>query len=256
MTDAQYDMNRDPITDEPGSHPVSTGVGSAGGAAAGALVGGMFGPIGMLIGGGIGAVAGGSAGHAIGEKIDPTGEIEYWREQYPSRDYYNPDHDFERDLVPAYRYGWEARSANPDRNWDDKFEAEIKEAWKDFKEDSFLPWELAHPAVQDAWSRTDNTYRAYHATDRFFSDRYETADYYDEEYDFDDYRQAYRFGTYCRTRYPERDWDDRLEDEIKDQWEEFKGNSRLAWEKAKHAAKDAWHSVERALPGDFDNDGR
>ena len=48
------DMNRDPITGEPGSHPVGTGVGSAGAAAIGAALGAPFGPIGMLVGGAIG----------------------------------------------------------------------------------------------------------------------------------------------------------------------------------------------------------
>ena len=81
-------------------------------------------------------------------------------------------------------------------------------------------------------------------------------DYYDDEYDFDDYRPAYRYGTYARSRYDDNDWDDRLERRLESGWEEFKGESRLAWEKAKYATRDAWHSVERALPGDFDNDGR
>ena len=65
--------NRDPLTGEPGSHPVGTGIGSAGAAAAGAAVGGVVGgPTGMLVGGAIGAVAGAVAGHAAGEGANPT----------------------------------------------------------------------------------------------------------------------------------------------------------------------------------------
>jgi len=30
----------------------------------------------------------------------------------------------------------------------------------------------------------------------------------------------------------------------------------MAWSEAKGAVKDAWHGVERALPGDADRDGR
>src|SRR5689334_10211346 len=56
------DMNRDPITGAPGSHPLGTGVGAASGALAGAAVGSLFGPIGTLIGGAIGTVGGGAAG--------------------------------------------------------------------------------------------------------------------------------------------------------------------------------------------------
>jgi hypothetical protein len=30
----------------------------------------------------------------------------------------------------------------------------------------------------------------------------------------------------------------------------------MNWDRAKLAARDAWHRVERKLPGDFDKDGR
>ncbi len=69
----QQDANRDPITGEPGSHPVGTGLGAAaGGAAAGAAVGTVAGPVGTGIGAAVGAVAGGLAGKAAGEHFNPT----------------------------------------------------------------------------------------------------------------------------------------------------------------------------------------
>src|ERR1035441_9285253 len=75
--------NPDPITGEPGSHPVGTGVGSAGGGAAGAgggaVVGGRVGAPG---GGGAGGVLGGGAGHAAGEAANPTVEKQYWENVY------------------------------------------------------------------------------------------------------------------------------------------------------------------------------
>ena len=40
------------------------------------------------------------------------------------------------------------------------------------------------------------------------------------------------------------------------EYEKAKGNSKLAWEDAKGATREAWHRVERAIPGDFDKDGR
>src|SRR5204863_3392131 len=47
--DVTPDANRDPITGEPGSHPVGTAVGGAGGAATGAAVGGALGgPVGAV----------------------------------------------------------------------------------------------------------------------------------------------------------------------------------------------------------------
>ena len=47
-----------------------------------------------------------------------------------------------------------------------------------------------------------------------------------------------------------------VESELGQGWERVKGNSRLGWDKARLAARDAWHNVERALPGDADGDGR
>jgi len=73
------DANRDPITGEPGAHPVGTGTGAvAGGAVAGAITGTLAGPIGTGIGAAAGAVVGGLAGKAVGEQFNPTeaGELE------------------------------------------------------------------------------------------------------------------------------------------------------------------------------------
>ena len=64
--------NVDPITKEPGAHPVGTGVGATGGALAGAAAGSIAGPIGTVVGGIIGAVAGGLAGKEVAEKTNPT----------------------------------------------------------------------------------------------------------------------------------------------------------------------------------------
>jgi phage tail tape-measure protein len=81
--------NRDPITEEPGSHPVGTGLGSAGGAAAGVAIGtAVAGPVGAVVGGAIGAVAGGAAGHAASEAVNPTVEGEFWSRNYKNRPYY------------------------------------------------------------------------------------------------------------------------------------------------------------------------
>jgi uncharacterized protein (TIGR02271 family) len=67
--------NPDPITGEPGSHPVGTGVGTAAGAAAGGAAGAA---VGGPVGAGIGIVAGGIAGAVTGkasaESVYPTDE--------------------------------------------------------------------------------------------------------------------------------------------------------------------------------------
>ena len=159
------DMNRDPISGAPGSHPVGTGVGATGGAVAGATIGAAGGPVGMAVGGAIGAVVGGLAGHAVGEAIDPTAEDSYWRSTYENEPYRN------------------------------------------------------------------------------------------SAYSYDDYAPAYKLGYASRERYVGRSFND-VENELAAEWEEAKGDSRLAWNDAKHATRAAWHRVERAVPGDLDNDGR
>ena len=117
--DTNPDANRDPITGAPGSHPVGVAAGGTAGAIAGAAVGSIFGPIGTLVGGGIGAVGGAAGGKALAERVDPTAEVEYWREGAASRDYYQADRDFDRDYAPAYRMGTEYRNEAGARDWSD-----------------------------------------------------------------------------------------------------------------------------------------
>src|SRR5690606_2220784 len=117
--DTTVDMNRDPITGSPGSHPLGTGVGTTAGGAAGMVAGAVFGPLGMLVGGTVGTIAGAAAGHGVAERIDPTGEVEYWRGNYASRPYANTQYDYDRDYAPAFRYGVERRNAMDGSRWDD-----------------------------------------------------------------------------------------------------------------------------------------
>lgn len=56
------DLNLDPITGEPGSHPIGTGVGAAGGALTGAAIGAVAGPVGAAAGAVVGAIAGATIG--------------------------------------------------------------------------------------------------------------------------------------------------------------------------------------------------
>jgi hypothetical protein len=76
---------------------------------------------------------------------------------------------------------------------------------------------------------------------------------------FDDYGPAYRYGVDNYTRYPGKSFDD-VEANLGRDWQRAKGKSSLAWDNAKHAAKDSWQrvsdTVERATPGDSDRDGK
>lgn len=156
------DSNPDPITGQPGAHPIGTGIGAAGAGAIGAAVGGVVaGPVGAAIGSVVGAVAGGLAGKSAAEKVNPTVEDDYWRTNYSSRPYVDQKERYE-DYQPAYQAGYEGYS---------------------------------------------------------------------------------RYGTSGKTY-------DEIEPDLRRDYETRQGGAGLAWDKAKHAAKDAWHRVETALPGD------
>ena len=144
--------NRDPITKEPGSHPVGTGIGSAGGAATGVAVGAAVGgPVGAVVGGAIGAVVGGAAGHAAGEAVNPTAEGEYWSTNFKKRPYYKAGKEYS-EYEPAYRFGWESaeRKEYAGKKFDD-VESDLERNWKGTP--GAGPWADSREASRDAWSR-------------------------------------------------------------------------------------------------------
>ena len=140
------DLNRDPITGEPGSHPIGTAVGGMGGAAAGAAIGAIGGPLGMLIGGAIGAIAGGAAGHAAGEAIDPTIEDTYWNDTYSQTTYYRDGYDYTTDYQPAYAVGYANRAKYPAGTTFDSVESDLERSWHEVKGNSRLAWGRKRPS--------------------------------------------------------------------------------------------------------------
>jgi phage tail tape-measure protein len=147
------ELNRDPITRQPGSHPIGTAAGSTAGAATGAAIGSAAGPAGTIVGGVVGAVAGGLAGHAAAEKVNPTAEESYWEENHRSRPYINRSYSYD-EYRPAYRYGWESRTRHRGRRFDE-VEGELEREWENYRGDSPLRWDEARDAARDAWDRVD-----------------------------------------------------------------------------------------------------
>lgn len=247
--DKARDLNRDPISGTPGSHPVGVGIGgTAGGVAAGALAGTVFGPLGTLIGAAVGVVAGAAAGKGVAERIDPTGEDAYWREEYRNRDYAKADYDYDRDYAAAYGLGLQAREQYPSRTWDEH-ERELSHDWGTRRGDSRLEWDEARLAARDSWERADATYRTYEDSDRDYADRFDTVDYRETDSSYDDYRPAYRYGVQARSRYRDRVWDDRLDTDLESGWERAKDRSRLSWAQAKAAVREAFDSDRYDRPG-------
>src|SRR5258705_2795912 len=100
MAAEDKDLHRDPITDEPGAHPVGTGVGATGGAVAGAAAGAIGGPVGMAVGGGMGAVVGGLAGKAAAGAVNPPAQEAHWPRNYHPQPFYEQGRSF-HDYAPA-----------------------------------------------------------------------------------------------------------------------------------------------------------
>jgi phage tail tape-measure protein len=146
------ELNPDPITDEPGSHPVGTGVGAAGGGAAGAAVGAMGGPVGAVVGAAIGAVAGGLAGKGVAEAIDPTVEDAYWRENH-ERQPYAAGSSYD-EYAPAYRLGYQSYDENRGRRFED-VEGDMQESWMQTQAKSRIGWEKAKRAARAGWDRVE-----------------------------------------------------------------------------------------------------
>ena len=93
------------------------------------------------------------------------------------------------------------------------------------------------------------------AEEAYWRDAYEREPYYQSGMTYDDYDPAYRLGWESRGRYSGRRFED-VETDLGRDYESRRGKSRLSWDHAKHATRSAWDRVERAMPGDFDKDGK
>lgn len=150
----EKDRNPDPISGEPGSHPMGVGTGATGGAVAGAAVGGaVAGPVGAVVGGAVGAVAGGLAGKGAAELVNPTEEERYWRTEYRKRPYVKSDRDYEY-YGPAFQYGWESASkpTTSGRSFED-IEPELERDWGSYRGTSKSDWREVREATRDAYAR-------------------------------------------------------------------------------------------------------
>jgi uncharacterized protein (TIGR02284 family) len=161
------DLNLDPISKEPGSHPIGTGLGAAaGGAAAGAAAGLVGGPVGAVAGAVIGAVAGGMGGHAAAEAVNPTAEETHWRENYHREPYYQSGRSFD-DYAPAYRLG--VNGYNESNGNFDESESRLETSWENSRGGSSLSWPEASAASRAAWDRASSQRNAggaqYQSTD-------------------------------------------------------------------------------------------
>ena len=89
----------------------------------------------------------------------------------------------------------------------------------------------------------------------YWQSNFEREPYYQKGMSYDDYSPAYELGMESRSRYAGRRFED-VESDLSRDWESRRGKSKLSWEHGKHATRAAWDRIERAIPGDFDRDGK
>lgn len=150
--------NRDPITGEPGSHPIGTTIGTAIGASAGvataiatgAAAGAALGPVGAAIGALAGGIFGAGVGHAMAEDMFPT-QLTWWKENYQGRTYIKNGAAFDQ-YEPAYWYGIDAGMRYPEESFE-SLEPNIRNNWNLARGNSTLEWDDARPAVREAYDR-------------------------------------------------------------------------------------------------------
>jgi hypothetical protein len=99
--------------------------------------------------------------------------------------------------------------------------------------------EAVNPTVEETYWRTE----------------FKNRPYVDTAMTYEDYGPAYRYGWENYNKRPSEPFN-RVESDLERGWDRARGKSRLSWERAKHATRDAWDRLERAIPGDADDDGR
>lgn len=76
----------------------------------------------------------------------------------------------------------------------------------------------------------------------YWNENFSARDYVAKGSSFDDYGPAYGLGVNARGRFPGRDFDD-VESDLSNDWATSHGSSSLSWDRAKHAARDAWNRI-------------
>jgi hypothetical protein len=82
---------------------------------------------------------------------DWTAEEAWWRDNFRSRPYASPEHDFDQ-YRGAYRYGFESANRHRGTSWDE-VETDLRNGWDRFEDRGRATWEDVKDAVRDAWDR-------------------------------------------------------------------------------------------------------
>ena len=90
--------------------------------------------------------------------------------------------------------------------------------------------------------------------DAYWKTNYSKRKYVESNTDYATYQPAYRTGYEGRSQYPGKKYEE-VEADLRRNYEKSKGNSNLTWDKAKHATRDAWYRLDKAIPGTAEGNG-
>ena len=97
-------------------------------------------------------------------------------------------------------------------------------------------------AERSGRSRPADADSRHEASDHYFAQRFEQADYRKHDESFEDYRPAYRYGLHARTQRGADIWDDALERELASEWHLHRGDSKLDWDQARAGVYEAFNA--------------
>ncbi len=238
--------NFDPITGEPGAHPLGTGIGAAAAGAVGTAIGATAGPLGAVVGAVVGSVMGGLVGKHAAEAVNPT-VIKSGRRQ--SQDNIRPDQSYEAHQL-AYQIGYQGYLDHIDENMSyAEIEPELEHEYQrelELEGDGVsVSWDEARHAVKDAWERARRN-DFFYTEDLYWRDNYRLQPYYNLDLSYEDYQPAYRLGYESYVEHADSDQTyAQVEPELRRTYDISDASSNLPWPDAVHAVRDAWFRAEQ-----------
>jgi hypothetical protein len=174
---------------------------------------------------------------------------EHYETQYVSR-----GHNYDW-YAPGYRYGYKLAM---DERWDDydtwdELETEARREWEGTESTAGRAWDDFKDAVRRGWEDVRDAldieadYGEYEPT---FREHYDTTYRRANGRDYAWYEPAYRYGYVAGLdeRYDNyATWDDRLEADIRREWEAGEHAADSAWLEIRDAVRRGWESIREAL---------
>lgn len=245
IEDVEGSTNPDPISGEPGAHPLGTGIGAAAAGAVATAIGATVGPLGAIVGAILGSVIGGLMGKSAAEATNPTIDNTYDYAAHEEHAHTGSDRSYEAYEL-AYHLGYEGYSLYSDGHTTyQEIEPALQRTYEARNDGSSVSWNSARYAVRDAWERARRN-DFFFNEDLHWQDHYRSRPYYNPDFSYDDYQPAYRIGFQGYVEHAEtHDSYEKVELKLRREYENNYGDSGLDWNQAKHAVRDAWNHAEQ-----------